>query len=147
MCAHSCGCVWLSRRVCDCHCVVFAGWRHTRKFACITSMVVLVAWLGCVLRGVWGWWIHRFCVTKVLLCWCTVGCLGQHWLFLLGPAYTGDLLWLFVCGVVLCENCIVDASIFLFCVLVLFTLIVCVSVCFVTGVWWMPWHAEPMKDV
>ena len=50
-------------------------------------------------------------------------------------------------GVVLCENCIVDASIFLFCVLVLFTLIVCVSVCFVTGVWWMPWHAEPMKDV
>ena len=53
----------------------------------------------------------------------------------------------FCVGVVLCENCIVDASIFLFCVLVLFTLIVCVSVCFVTGVWWMPWHAEPMKDV
>ena len=66
-----------------------------------------------------------------------------------GPYVHGWLLvlWLFVCGVVLCENCIVDASIFLFCVLVLFTLIVCVSVCFVTGVWWMPWHAEPMKDV
>ena len=58
----------------------------------------------------------------------------------------GRLGWLVVVGVV-CENCIVDASIFLFCVLVLFTLIVCVSVCFVTGVWWMPWHAEPMKDV
>ena len=63
------------------------------------------------------------------------------------------LLWWLRCrgcwggGCVLCENCIVDASIFLFCVLVLFTLIVCVSVCFVTGVWWMPWHAEPMKDV
>ena len=61
--------------------------------------------------------------------------------------WTGGGCLLVRVGVVLCENCIVDASIFLFCVLVLFTLIVCVSVCFVTGVWWMPWHAEPMKDV
>ena len=67
-------------------------------------------------------------VTKVFLCWCTVGCLGQHWLFLLGPAYTNGLLWLFVCGVVLCENCIVDASIFLFCVLVFIPVCLCVRV-------------------
>ena len=67
---------------------------------------------------------------------------------LLGPCRGLAADCLLVCvGVVLCENCIVDASIFLFCVLVLFTVIVCVSVCFVTGVWWMPWHAEPMKDV
>ena len=67
---------------------------------------------------------------------------------LVGPlSWTGGGCLLVRVGVVLCENCIVDASIFLFCVLVLFTVIVCVSVCFVTGVWWMPWHAEPMKDV
>ena len=86
-----------------------------------------------------------------LMHWCTVGCLGQHRLLcvLVGPLCEPAAVivaWFHV-GVVLCENCIVDASIFLFCVLVLFTLIVCVSVCFVTGVWWMPWHAEPMKDV
>ena len=83
--------------------------------------------------------------------WCTVGCLGQHRLLcvLVGPlcGLAAVVAAWFHVGVVLCENCIVDASIFLFCVLVLFTLIVCVSVCFVTGVWWMPWHAEPMKDV
>ena len=88
-------------------------------------------------------------MTKDLICvGALLGVWGSTWLFLLGP-HVG---WLLMCGglcvgVVLCENCIVDASIFLFCVLVLFTLIVCVSVCFVTGVWWMPWHAEPMKDV
>ena len=57
--------------------------------------------------------------------------------------------WLVVVGVV-CENCIVDASI-LFFVCVCF-LIVCVlgysCVCLLfKGAWWMPWHAEPMKDV
>ena len=71
--------------------------------------------------------------------WVVVPCVAHHLL-------AGRVGWLVVVGVV-CENCIVDASIFLFCVLVLCTLIVCVSVCFVTGVWWMPWHAEPMKDV
>lgn len=79
------------------------------------------------LLGVWG--STGLCVLVGPLSWAGGGCL------------------LVRVGVVLCENCIVDASIFLFCVLVLFTLIVCVSVCFVTGVWWMPWHAEPMKDV
>ena len=79
------------------------------------------------LLGVWG------STSFVCPCWALV--------------WTGGGCLLVRAGVVLCENCIVDASIFLFCVLVLFTVIVCVSVCFVTGVWWMPWHAEPMKDV
>ena len=47
-----------------------------------------------------------------------------------GPYVHGWLqcLWLFVCGVVLCENCIVDASIFLFCVLVFIPVCLCVRV-------------------
>ena len=75
---------------------------------------------------------------------------------------------------VLCENCIVDASIkharmdcfcgLFVCVCVIsfffnqffvkFTcvatrMILCVVVCVfvIKGAWWMPWHAEPMKDV
>ena len=83
--------------------------------------------LGCVLRGV-GLVDTPSRVTKGVFRWCTVGCLGQHWLFLLGPAYTAALLWLVVCGVVLCENCIVDASIFLFCVLVFIPVCLCVRV-------------------
>ena len=59
----------------------------------------------------------------------------------------------------LCENCIVDASIFIFC----FVSKSCspvassgslfvgsggvVVVCLCKGTWWMPWHTEPMKDV
>lgn len=80
---------------------------------------------------------------------CWVSGAAQVCVSLLGPSREPAAVVVAWChvGVVLCENCIVDASIFLFCVLVLFTLIVCVSVCFVTGVWWMPWHAEPMKDV
>lgn len=82
-------------------------------------------------------------------------------------------LVLHVCGVgggwvggVLCENCIVDASIFIFCCAVslwaysvvffmLRMLCACLlgwvcgvwGVCLCKGAWWMPWHAEPMKDV
>ena len=85
------------------------------------------AWLGCVLRGV-GVGGYTKSRDKRVFRWCTVGCLGQHWLFLLGPAYTAALLWLVVCGVVLCENCIVDASIFLFCVLVFIPVCLCVRV-------------------
>ena len=69
-------------------------------------------------------------------------------------------------GGVLCENCIVDASIFIFlCVTdrhpggggwlffvrvlvhrpAMFVVGCCVFV--VKGTWWMPWHAGPMKDV
>ena len=73
----------------------------------------------------------------------------------------------------LCENCIVDASIkhtldgpcgLFVCVCVIsFSLVIfcqvhlcghcvhflCVVVCVfvIKGAWWMPWHAEPMKDV
>ena len=48
-----------------------------------------------------------------------LGVWGSMWLFLLGPCMDQSCGcgWLCV-GVVLCENCIVDASIFLFCVLV-----------------------------
>ena len=98
-----------------------------------------------------GWVMRTLCVTEGLqaLVHCWVSGAAQVCVSLLGPSREPAAVivaWSRV-GVVLCENCIVDASIFLFCVLVLFTLIVCVSVCFVTGVWWMPWHAEPMKDV
>lgn len=44
-------------------------------------------------------------------------------------------LWVVCVGCVLFENCIVDASIFVFCVQVF------------KSTWWMPWHQEPMKDV
>ena len=75
----------------------------------------------------------------------------------------------------LCENCIVDASIkhvwmgcFVWFVCVCFVIsfffsqffcqvhlcghcvhFLCVVVCVfvIKGAWWMPWHAEPMKDV
>ena len=57
-----------------------------------------------------------------------------------------------VVGVV-CENCIVDASICThdaqcLCVVcaVIFSLCVYFVVC-CKGAWWMPWHAKPMKDV
>ena len=39
------------------------------------------------------------CVTKVFLCWCTVGCLGQHKVVPVGPSYESvALVWLVVCG-------------------------------------------------
>ena len=87
------------------------------------------------------------------VCWHAVGCLGQHCVFLFcGIPWSGCLLWwLVVVGCVLCENCIVDASILFFCSFLFACLPFCVvvrSVLFcVTGVWWMPWHARPMKDV
>ena len=97
----------------------FAGWRHTLKV-----MVAPSGWWcgwpekGCAPRG--AWWVDasglrdkRICVGALLGVW------GSTRLFLLG-SHVGWLLmcgWLCV-GVVLCENCIVDASIFLFCVLV-----------------------------
>jgi hypothetical protein len=56
-------------------------------------------------------------------------------------------LWLFGCW-------IVDASIFVAVLLkafllggVLFLLCLCVWRQAMKGVWWMPWHQEPMKDV
>ena len=62
--------------------------------------------------------IHALRVTEDVMHWCTVGCLGQHRLLcvLVGPLCEPAAVivaWFHV-GVVLCENCIVDASIFLF---------------------------------
>ena len=38
-------------------------------------------------------------VTKVFLCWCTVGCLGQHNVVPVGPLRESVMwLWLVVCG-------------------------------------------------
>ena len=59
-------------------------------------------------------------MTKGLICvGALLGVWGSTLLFLLGPCVNRPrgCGWLCV-GVVLCENCIVDASIFLFCVLV-----------------------------
>ena len=113
--------------MCDCHCFCFGRVEAYPQVAVsLKAVMVVPGWGVCCV--VLGWWIHRFCVTKGVFRWCTVGCLGQHWLFLLGPAYTAAVLWLFVCGVVLCENCIVDASIFLFCVLVFIPVCLCVRV-------------------
>ena len=115
--------------MCDCHVVCFCRVEAYPQ----VCLHYFDGGVGGLIVGVCAAWCvglvdTPLSVTKVLLCWCTVGCLGQHWLFLLGPAYTGDLLWLFVCGVVLCENCIVDASIFLFCVLVFIPVCLCVRV-------------------
>ena len=104
------------------------------------------------LLGVWGiipffWCLIILLVCMVCVCWLMVG--------------------------VLCENCIVDASIkhswqaalcvwcvVCVCVISFFVFILssslvwppaflCVVVCVfvIKGAWWMPWHAEPMKDV
>ena len=105
--------------MCDCH-----KFLNCRVETHLTVMVALLGWwcgwaekglcahvvLG--LGGHTGLRDKRVCVGALLGVW------GSTMLFLLGPMYTNGLLWLFVCGVVLCENCIVDASIFLFCVLV-----------------------------
>ena len=86
--------------------------------------------------GVWGdtWCLH--CLVWVWL----IPFVACH---LLAGVCVG---WWVVGGV--CENCIVDASI-LFFVCVCFVCVLgysCVCLLF-KGAWWMPWHAEPMKDV
>ena len=85
--------------------------------------------MGCVLRGV-GVGGYTKSRDKRVIRWCTVGCLGQHWLYLLGPSREPAAVVVAWCqvGVVLCENCIVDASIFLFCVLVFIPVCLCVRV-------------------
>ena len=58
-----------------------------------------------------------YAAMKLLVCWHAVGCLGQHCVFLLCgiPLLVDHLLWWLVfVGCVLCENCIVDASILFF---------------------------------
>ena len=85
------------------------------------------AWLGCVLRGVGlvdtpSRVTKGFFVGALLGVWGSIGC--SCWALM----SAGRWLWLVVCGVVLCENCIVDASIFLFCVLVFIPVCLCVRV-------------------
>ena len=63
-----------------------------------------------------------FFVGALLGVWGSIGC--SCWALM----SAGRWLWLVVCGVVLCENCIVDASIFLFCVLVFIPVCLCVRV-------------------
>ena len=82
---------------------------------------LVAVWLLWVVPGglqVMGWWFFWCCC-----CW-SGSCVGSC---------------LVVVGV-LFENCTVDASIFVFCVLF------CCCEVFM-GAWWMPWHQEPMKDV
>ena len=113
--------------MCDCHCCCFCRVEAYPQVAVSLKVVMVVPGWGvcCVVLGLVDTPVLR---DKRVFRWCTVGCLGQHWLFLLGPAYTAAVLWLVVCGVVLCENCIVDASIFLFCVLVFIPVCLCVRV-------------------
>ena len=126
-------------------CCFFTGWSCT----CVVVWVRL-GWLclccavGVHLRGVGGL-NHVRDGSMLVRCWVSGAALVCPWALLFAGVHCCVFRWWG--GVVLCENCIVDASIFLFLCFGVCTLIVCVSVCFVTGVWWMPWHAEPMKDV
>ena len=140
----------------ECPCVVLltfcknpGGCTPRRVDACVGCVGCMnLLWLSKriivgALLGVWGstWCLHCLRVLMRVV-WVVV----PGWLTVLLAGRCG---WLVVVGVV-CENCIVDASI-LFFVCVCF-LIVCVlgysCVCLLfKGAWWMPWHAEPMKDV
>ena len=115
----SCPCGW-GGRLCvlvggtsSCGCGALLGPGKTGRARC------RVASLGCAWGlQVMGWWFFWCCC-----CW-SGSCVGSC---------------LVVVGV-LFENCTVDASIFVFCVLF------CCCEVFM-GAWWMPWHQEPMKDV
>ena len=113
--------------MCDCHCLCFCRVEAYPLVAVSLKVVMVVPGWG-VCCVVLGWWIHRFCVTKgffvgaLLGVWGSIGC--SCWALM----SAGRWLWLVVCGVVLCENCIVDASIFLFCVLVFIPVCLCVRV-------------------
>ena len=127
MCAHSCGCVWLSRRVCDCHCFCFCRVEAYPQVAVSPKVVMVVPGWGvcCVVLGLVDTpsrVTKGFFVGALLGVWGSIGC--SCWAL----RTRVQCLWLFVCGVVLCENCIVDASIFLFCVLVFIPVCLCVRV-------------------
>ena len=115
--------------MCDCHCFCFCRVEAYPQVAVSPMVVMVVPDVGVCAAWCWGWWIHRFCVTKGFFVGALLGVWGSTRLFLLGP-HVGwpRWLWLVVCGVVLCENCIVDASIFLFCVLVFIPVCLCVRV-------------------
>ena len=97
--------------------------------------------------------LNQLCVGMLLGVWGNIVCSCCCGI----PPTDGRVLVVVGVGCVLCENCIVDASILFFVYFVLFVeclQFVVVRVCeaavvlfCVTGVWWMPWHAGPMKDV
>ena len=89
-------------------------------------MVVWACWAEMIgaLLGVWGsTWCLR--IVRTLFC----GCVVCGWLFLVAYCLLAGMVvcWLVVVGVV-CENCIVDASILFFCLCV-FCLCVGLFVC------------------
>ena len=93
-----------------------------------------------------------------MVAWSVMAGVAHCWALRNQAAFTGwwgftlVFLWLFGCW-------IVDASIFVAVLLrifrswffrgwgVLFVLCLCVWRQAMKGVWWMPWHQEPMKDV
>ena len=98
---------------------------------CLSPDSPLVRWWG------GGWWgaccrVLGRCALVVVL---RVGLVP--FLFGVGLACVGGLVVI----------CIVDASIFVLCVVIVVVFVwVVLCVCFL-GVRWMPWHQGPMKDV
>ena len=106
-------------------CVVGACVKRTVVQAKVCGGVARgVGCCACALRGVLPGMKDKkgMCVGALLGVWGSIGC--SCWALM----SAGRWLWLVVCGVVLCENCIVDASIFLFCVLVFIPVCLCVRV-------------------
>ena len=74
-------------------------------------MVVLVLRGGCAFA--WCWWVDRLRDGSMLVrCWVSGAALVCPWALLFTGVHCCVFRWWG--GVVLCENCIVDASIFLF---------------------------------
>ena len=97
----------------------FAGWRHTEVMTALLRWWCAWPVKGLCAHMVPGGWMHPVCVTKeyaLVHCWVSGAAHGCSCWALMSAGHVG-CGWLCV-GVVLCENCIVDASIFLFCVLV-----------------------------
>lgn len=74
-------------------------------------------WVGELVCGVWGVFLPGGFLGDLKVCWCVVGCLAQHECVLCLWPLPWMLIACVVVGVgvgVLCENCIVDVSIFIF---------------------------------
>ena len=113
--------------MCDCHCFCFCRVEAYPQVAVSSKVVMVVPGWGvcCVVLGLVDTpsrVTKGFFVGALLGVWGSIGC--SCWALM----SAGRWLWLVVCGVVLCENCIVDASIFLFCVLVFIPVCLCVRV-------------------
>ena len=107
---------WLSTRVWYCHLFVLkmSGWRHTQPwFSCLCEYGV---WLEGVHAWVHGYQV-RVCSNEIdgvlACCWVSGATLCVPFCGI--PLLVDHLLWWLVfVGCVLCENCIVDASILFF---------------------------------